>query len=59
MRELYFTAQYYHLVHSVALLGVPLVPRPKIVNYLNIVYNGSADQSFPDILYKFILFDTN
>ncbi|RNA14027.1 transmembrane protein -like [Brachionus plicatilis] len=34
MRELYFTAQYYHLVHSVALLGVPFVSRPKITGVL-------------------------
>ena len=31
MRELYFTAQYYHLVHSVALLSLPIVKKPKIV----------------------------
>jgi uncharacterized membrane protein YgdD (TMEM256/DUF423 family) len=31
MRELYFTAQYYHLVHSVALLSLPIVKRPRLV----------------------------
>ncbi|CAF0768209.1 unnamed protein product [Brachionus calyciflorus] len=34
MRELYFNAQYYHLVHSVALLGVPLVKRPLLTGTL-------------------------
>ena len=33
MRELYLTAQYYHLVHSVAMLSLPIVPRPKIVTF--------------------------
>ena len=32
MRDLYLTAQYYHLVHSVAMLSLPLVKRPKIVS---------------------------
>lgn len=32
LRELYNTAQYYHLVHSVALFGLPLVKRPVLVS---------------------------
>ena len=31
LRELFNTAQYYHMVHSVALLALPLVKRPIIV----------------------------
>lgn len=37
LRDLYFNAQYYHLVHSVALLSVPLVKRPKIVRFFVIL----------------------
>lgn len=31
MREIFYTAQYYHLLHSVALLAIPLVKRPRLV----------------------------
>ena len=34
MRDLYLKAQYYHLVHSVAMLSLPLVKRPKIVIFV-------------------------
>ena len=33
LKEIYNTAQYFHLVHSVALFGLPLVKRPVIVSY--------------------------
>jgi hypothetical protein len=32
LKELYYTAQYYHLVHSVALLGLPFVRMPLVVS---------------------------
>ena len=32
LKELYDTAQYFHLVHSVALLGLPMVKRPLVVS---------------------------
>ena len=31
LRELFNTAQYYHMVHSVALLSLPIVKRPLVV----------------------------
>ena len=31
LRELFSTAQYYHMVHSVAMLSLPLVKRPLLV----------------------------
>jgi hypothetical protein len=34
LKELYYTAQYYHLMHSVALLGLPLVRRPLVVSLI-------------------------
>ena len=34
LKELYNTAQYYHLIHSVALFGLPLVKRPIVVRIL-------------------------
>ncbi len=36
LRELFNTAQYYHLMHSVALFGLPLVKRPVLVSFYKI-----------------------
>ena len=55
-KKVYDTANFYHFVHTLALLGVPLTKRPVLVSSTNDNIMQSSMKHMLDLILRFYLF---